>query len=548
MLKSITLTFTESGKLILPAEGITIFVGPNNSGKSLILKEIDQIFDRNFAKSDVKIIDDYDIDWPDRKKIDLVLERMPYLHETEPSNSSFVMGFLNPLRGFESTEISRNRLHQCIERRDEKRWFATEFLRFGALRLDGRSRFSLTDDRPAGDLLSPASNVLMHLLQDDAARLKIRKLVKDAFGLHFVIDPTNLGTLRIRLSSEPPKNELSIDSDSREFYRNASHIKNLSDGVQAFTGILTAVCSGQFHTILVDEPEAFLHPPLARKLGKSLASIAGEMGCALFAATHSADFLMGCIQSSENIRVVRLEYSNGKSRARMIDSKSLVDFLRIPMMRSSNIISGLFYDGVIICESDNDRAFYNEIYIRLNSIYSELPSILFVNAQNKQTIKDLMEPLRQCGVPVAAIVDLDIVKDGGMTWTGWLKAAQIPIALQLGYGQQRSAINEVLKSTGKNMKIHGIDILDKDDKSAAENLLDNLENYGIFTVRRGELEKWLPKLEVPGKKTDWSIAMLTRLGSDPTDPNYILPENDDVWEFIRKISDWIRNPARKGTV
>jgi hypothetical protein len=389
----------------------------------------------------------------------------------------------------------------------------------------------------------------MHLFKDDAARLKVRALVKDAFGLNFVVDPTNLGQLRIRLSQdEPLDDEQSLNAEARKFYANAMHIKNASDGVQAFTGIVTALCSGDFHTILVDEPEAFLHPPLARKLGKNLASLAMERNSALMVSTHSSDFLMGCVEASPAVRIIRLEYSNGKSRARMIDPKELGEFLKKPLMRSANVISGLFHDGVVICESDNDRAFYCEIYHRLSTSKPGCPSILFVNAQNKQTIKDIMGPLRRFGVPAVAIPDIDFVKDGGMTWTDWLMAAQVPNALHLGYGQQRAAINSALVATGKNMKSDGgIDILNDEDKAAAEQLFNNLEEYGVFPVRRGELESWLPALGVPGKKTDWTVAMMERLGSDPADPNYVQPADDDVWRFLETIVTWIRHPARKGT-
>ena len=43
------------------------------------------------------------------------------------------------------------------------------------------------------------------------------------------------------------------------------------------------------------------------------------------------------------------------------------------------------------------------------------PSLLFVNAQNKQTIRDIIAPLRGFGVPAVAISDCDILKDGGDT-------------------------------------------------------------------------------------------------------------------------------------
>jgi predicted ATP-dependent endonuclease of OLD family len=42
----------------------------------------------------------------------------------------------------------------------------------------------------------------------------------------------------------------------------------MSDGVRAFTGIITEVIAGDPNILLIDEPEAFLHPSLAYKLGK----------------------------------------------------------------------------------------------------------------------------------------------------------------------------------------------------------------------------------------------------------------------------------------
>ncbi|MCG8272389.1 ATP-binding protein [Aquamicrobium sp. NLF2-7] len=550
MLQSIDLDFTETGPISLPAKGITIFVGPNNSGKSLILRELEQAFNTHPFPTGLHILKDYQIEWPTLESMNSTLDKMKHFNNLNLPAGYVTLGRLNPSGGQETIQMDENDLFRIAGEKDDKNWMATQYLKWGVIRLDGRSRFNLTNDQQGHDLIGPSQNVLMHLFKDDLARQKVRALVKEAFALNFVIDPTNLGQLRIRLSDkEPLADEQSLNADARKFHADAVYIKDASDGVQAFTGIVTAICSGEFHTILVDEPEAFLHPPLARKLGKSLASLAEERGGTLMASTHSSDFLMGCVQSSPTVRVVRLEYSNSKSRARMIDPKSLEAFFKRPLMRSANVISGLFHDGVVICESDNDRAFYGEIYHRLSSSKPEYPSILFINAQNKQTIKDMMAPLRQFGVPAAAIPDIDFVKDGGVTWTDWLKAAQVPTALHLGYGQQRAAIKDALVATGKNMKSDGgIDILDAENKTAAEQLLNNLEDYGIFPVRRGELENWLPMLSVSGKKTDWTIAMLERLGSDPSDPNYVHPAHDDVWQFLESIVAWIRNPARKGTI
>lgn len=549
MLSSITLKFTQHNDLILPTSGITVFVGPNNSGKSLVLKEVEQAFLVHPFPSGLQILRDYEIKWPTLNEVNASIKK---LESRQPSGlpiDHLVLGRINPNGGLETVTVNKSSLLSTAQSKTDKNWWATQVLRWGVLRLDGRSRFNLTNDQGAGDLLAAPQNVLAHLFQDDTSRKKVRSLVHDAFGLNFVIDPTQLGQFRIRLAkTDPPDDEQSLNEGARTFYKNATHIKDSSDGVQAFTGIVTAVMSGEFHTILVDEPEAFLHPPLARKLGKHLATLATERGGALLASTHSPDFLMGCVQATKDVRVVRLEYSEGKSRGRMVDPSQLERLFKSPLMRSANAVAGLFYDGVVVTESDNDRAFYSEIYHRLSAASPDLPSVLFINAQNKQTIKDIIGPLRQFGVPAAAIPDIDIIKDGGKTWNGWLDACQVPAALHEGYQAQRNAIKACFDASGKEMKTAGgVNILHDGERLAANQLFDNLADYGVFVVRGGELENWLSALSVPGKKTDWTIAMLERLGSDPMDASYVRPESGDVWEFIGKVVAWIRSPNRRGT-
>jgi hypothetical protein len=226
----------------------------------------------------------------------------------------------------------------------------------------------------------------------------------------------------------------------------------------------------------------------------------------------------------------------------------LSKFFKAPLIRSANVISALFHDGVVVTESDNDRAFYSEIYYRLAEKEKNYPSVLFVNAQNKQTIRDIIGPLRAFGVPAAAVVDIDILKDGGSTWMGWLQASNFPPALNGSLGQLRGDILKRFTDSNINMKTDGgVHALNGTDRAAADELFDTLDQYGVFVTRNGEIEHWLANLNVLGKKTDWTVAMLEKMGSDPASPDYLYPGNDDVWEFMRKIVAWIKNSARKGT-
>ena len=161
----------------------------------------------------------------------------------------------------------------------------------------------------------------------------------------------------------------------------------------------------------------------------------------------------------------------------------------------------------------------------------------------------MIGPLRSFGVPAAGIVDIDILKEGGHNFTGWLKAAQVPTASHTGMGQARGTLKEVFDRNLLDMKKKGgVAQLDREDKEAANNLFDSLEQYGVFVVRRGELEAWLPSLQAVGQKTDWTISALQKMGSDPMHPDYVRPANDDVWCFMRTIVRWIKDPSRKGTV
>jgi hypothetical protein len=270
-------------------------------------------------------------------------------------------------------------------------------------------------------------------------------------------------------------------------------------------------------------------------------------GGTLMASTHSPDFLMGCLHASQNVRVVRLEYSNGKSKGKIVDSAILTKLLKAPLLRSANVVSALFHDGVVVTESDNDRAFYAEVYYRLAEQEKGYPSLLFVNAQNKQTIRDIVGPLRAFGVPAAAIVDVDMLKEGGGNWIPWLKAARVPDPLHVGLGQQRASLHKLFTDKGLEMKDGGITQLKNTDKAAANDFFDQLERYGIFGVRNGEVESWLSALNVGSRKAAWTVDMLERMGSDSNDPAYVRPATGDVWDFMRSVVAWVREPQRKGT-
>lgn len=547
MLQSIFLKFTELAEpLRVPAHGVTVFVGANNSGKSLVLREIEREISSHQTVAH-KLLHEIEIAWPSQDRLEADIEVLKRKSPVETSPERIRVGRFRPDGSLDLGDVPHRELREFVSERREQRWVASQFLRFFLIRLDGRTRFALAEDRPRGDLLERAPNMLVHLFQDGAARKKVSDIVFDAFQLYFTIEQLSAQNLRIRLSpTEPDEHEQNWSEQARRFHKKATYIKDTSDGVQAFVGIACAVLAGDYRAILIDEPEAFLHPPLARKLGYQLTSNLAPGGM-LMASTHSPDFLMGCLQASPLVRVVRLEYANGRSKGKIVDSSELTKLFKAPLFRSANVISALFHDGVVVTESDNDRAFYSEIYHRLAEQEKGYPSLLFVNAQNKQTIRDIVRPLRAFGVPAVAVVDIDLLKEGGGNWIPWLEAARVPTALHVGWGQQRASLHKLFTDKALDMHCGGINLLPKEDKAAANVFFDQLQKYGIFCVRGGEVESWLQDLGIKSKKSPWTVEMLERLGSDPSNCSYVKPAAGDVWDFVRDIVQWVRDPDREGT-
>lgn len=566
MLRQITFRSGPPGlaPLSVPGKPVTIFVGPNNAGKSLALREIRLLCTSPPGKSDwpSKVIANLQIEpvtfddfagvfrqwsvnsrWDPSKRIEV---RLPPKHGGQASGSLGI-----------DIENARKVLSRKPFSSGDPDWpYLVQYhLAFLTVSLDGRTRFDLVEEQDAGDLMKPAETILGAVFRDDERRRTISDMVLEAFGLHLLVDPTALPNLRVRLSEEapPPMLEQSVSSAAREFYSRAPLIQEYSDGIQAFVGLLVGAFHSAFKIVLVDEPEAFLHPPLVRLLGRNLARVTRNSGASLIAATHSADFVMGCIQSGVPVQVIRLTYDRGSSTSQMLPASELNALMRQPMLRSAGMLAGLFHRGVVVTEGDADRCFYTEVNERVVQDKSGgALDALFVNAQNKQTEWAIVKPMRVIGIPTAAVVDADIVADKGDEWTRMLDGANVPESirdacrslrdkalLKKGAGPAEKVEREALKRDGRTA-------LDPEGQVAFDKLLAILSEYGIFVVPGGELESWLRALGVSCPKSDWLEKMLVAMGGDPGDPAYVKPSGDDVWAFMRAIGAWLADANRKG--
>lgn len=558
MIDKITIKFGSSPSnpnLEIDVTPITVFVGPNNSGKSKVLREIENYSRTSISQSSDVIISE--ILFASYSKNDIEkeiseIEQIPNSAENV-GKGSIIIGKVGAQENApQRIQIEKEILLREAQNPVGRLWAYNKFLALYTLRLDGTNRLNLLREQEAGDLQKTSQNHISHLFLNNSLREEVRRIVFEAFGKYYVIDPTKIGKLRVRLSDRKPvdeREEKGWETVSVDFHKQATEITLASDGVRAFSGIITTVLAGDPKITLIDEPEAFLHPALSNKLGKEIGNSLRGSKKRLFAATHSSNFLMGCIQSGVPLNIVRLTYKNGLATARLLPKEKILHLMRNPLLRSTGVLNGLFFESVIVCEADSDRAFYQEINERLlgQSDSRAISNCLFINAQNKQTVWEIVKPLRELGIPAIGIVDIDVLKEGGKVFAKPLVGAFIPSLNHKAFQDQRQLIFKAMESTGKNMKREGgMQILSNSDKEACNNFLDQLKEYGIFVVKNGELESWLKGLGASGHGPSWLIEVFELMGENPNVSGYLNPESGDVWDFIGEINSWISNSSRKG--
>lgn len=247
----------------IPTTPVTVFVGPNYSGKSRVLQEIHRyVTEGQPSQTDVILEKVTFIKFPEDVAQEIVrsMELKPHVNETVMPGH-VVIG----KRGYRNNVPRQRLINALMKPEGDESALAQWCLRPSTMILDGKSRIGLTQEQPAGDLQQPPQTSFQSLLRDNIRRTELRRIIHDAFGVYLVIDPTNLGRLRLRLSPTTPATEFDergIHEEAVQFHSRALPIEQGSDGIKAFAGMMTEIIAGDPAILLIDEPEAFLHPAL----------------------------------------------------------------------------------------------------------------------------------------------------------------------------------------------------------------------------------------------------------------------------------------------
>lgn len=387
-----------------------------------------------------------------------------------------------------------------------------------------------------------------------------------AFGKGIIPNILHGGSIPLCIGEQVNLNE-SFNNEQERLIKYASILENYNqahlqgDGVKSFLGVLLYLMLDFYQTYLIDEPESFLHPPHARIIGQILGENLNNNQQA-FISTHSEELMKGLLDvCPERLKIVRITRKDNTNIVSVLENSDIQAAFNTPLIKYSNIMSGIFHKNVVLCESDSDCRFYAFIENKIkqkNNMYSET---LYIHCGGKHRIGLIAKTLISLGIEVKLILDLDflddihIVKDVtaicGIDWNciendfniidKQVKsnsnnisrdALQIEINSILSKKDNNAPVSNselekikklfVKSSRWQQIKECGVSAFPAGDaKKAFNRINDKLRSGHIYLVPVGELECFVP--EIGGHGPEWVNKVIENYPeiSDPVYKNAI---------------------------
>lgn len=548
-------------------KSLTVIVGSNNSGKSRFLKDLRDLC--TIQNPTPVVLTEVEHSLPSRAQ-DLTdaygirLEGIPHqaalgfstlnADMTGVSNEGLFSPGSIPDVGawFQSTVES-----MIGNWESSKQQFARYFGNYFVSRLTTESRLTITSrgsPRSGG-----GDSPLVRAFYDDGSEVEQRvdEILHKAFPpLHVKLDYTDRDYLSIRVSDSSFSGIPTDPRDAREQLAKTRLLDDEGDGIRSFCATVLSLLVNSRPVLLLDEPEAFLHPPQAVHLGETIANLASESR-QVFVATHSVDLLRGILNGTTNVDVIRLSREARTTEVKRLTVDKVQAIATNPLLSSTRVLDGLFYKGVVVVEADADSAFYQRAARSLRSG----DEIHYVHAHNKQTLHKVVRPYKEMGVPTVAVADFDLLRNEddfsnlmlAMTDDDLTEVLSKRQRLQdyiesqprtqklkdlhkglnalisdidAGTGSKtesealadiRRRLNRMREESGEwsVYKKLGKEMLDEEHQAIFEEIDEFCKERGLFVVHVGELEAWLREfgLEPSSNKNAWIVKALEKLSS-----------------------------------
>jgi len=531
-----SLTFSDGTRVELKPDSILVIVGPNNSGKSQALRDVRHVADVGGEAAVAR-----NVAWRREGEVaDLESWFNEHCMRQPVERGTFAF------RGAQDG-IRWDTAQKLWRRPDALGHLATFFV--SVANTEGRLSIG-NDSGPYDRLNTPPQTPVQALFHDEVLERSIAERVHLAFGMQLAVGRGYSSTIPLfcgeRVGLLEGENLFSRAYLDR--LRQVPRLQHQGDGIRSFVGCLLHMYAQTAFVVLIDEPEAFLHPPQARYLGR-LVSEEGSPKHQLLIATHSADLLRGLLEGEpERLSILRLTRRGDVNPACVLQAGDITELWSDPILRFSSAFDGLFHAAVLVCEADADCRFYSAV---LDAIARKLekapPDVLFLPSGGKDRAWIISKALRACGVRTGVIQDFDALRDEAslkrtaeslsIPWPSCeAKLRRVCSAIE----QKGPALlkNQVRERIGAILDRLTSDRLDQDTtdeikralrasspwgeakrlgtrwlpqgeiRSTCSELLDLLRTDGLFIVELGQLESFVPS--VGGHGPGWVASALQK--------------------------------------
>lgn len=527
-----------------PRGGVTVIVGGNNAGKSTFLRDVWTKLSRpSNSVYKARLIDEIEVTRQGEEADFFCWCNEHSVWSGVKSRAGFVVSD-------SYTRISVSSIKQfCRQPNVVSTISSVASLLVQRGDLDNRLKVVEPVDQ-RDELHDPPTHPLHHL-QDNLEFLRtVQSLSERVFRQKLTLERVGRKTqLRVGETSIAAP---SVDEITPEYVKSLADLDPLNkqgDGMKSFLGLLLPLVTASCRIMLIDEPEAFLHPPQAKIAGTVLGELAAERGIQIFIATHDRNFLVGLLEAQAPVAVIRLDRNEEGTSVHQLDHQLVREIWDEPVLRYSSVLDGLFHRAVVLAESDGDCRFYAASLDSIPDLDFSPGDIQFTPVGGKDGFARVLKALRSVSVPTVVVADLDLLNNEGRTrffvemmggnWndfeSDYRKATQqfrvprtsknrahvlelVKRVLEQDPGKRydKEAENIIQaairaeRSPWQDLKDYGIRAFKGGVAvSSSERLLRRMESLGAVLVREGELERLAPDVQ-SRKGPDWIVEALQR--------------------------------------
>lgn len=401
-------TFSDGTVVDLGADEVVVIVGPNNSGKSAALKtlsaHVTQALPADASTPGPSVhasslaqegSEEEMIAWVEANVPKTRDERGTYQYSVAPQSGQV-----------QGARLGADALRTLWRNKQIRGQLGPFFFRH----LSTDDRLKLVGPVASVSVATPPTHPIHHLHRSEVVETRIANQFYAAFGQHLVVNRGGGASVSIHVGATPAHPPFSMEHAHETAAMPQLNLQG--DGMRAYAGILLNSATEPQTSLLIDEPEAFLHPPQARLLAYSMAK--ESAGRQLIVATHSTDIVQGFLASGRAVRVVRLQRSGNIGSTTELRATDVDAVWRDPLLRQTNILDGLFHENVVVCEADSDCQFYGALVDAMNDSApgtAQRRDVMFVHCGGKQRVHTVVRALRAVKVPVAVVCDFDVLND-----------------------------------------------------------------------------------------------------------------------------------------